>query len=159
MITDIFLLPQSTFRSFSYAWLITGFITRVARRVPLVEQDWLPFLSTWVHPRFLMGSVGNVLKIVICPFSFVLCNGNRNLFFLSKASDDPFDIFKLFLHTYLLYVATFRNILLLRRKLNSQLNNFMTYHGVYNKSRSCYSYYKPRVKSWNCSIVNLLLLL
>ena len=32
-------------------------ITEIAviQRVPLVEQELLPFRSTWVHPRFLVG--------------------------------------------------------------------------------------------------------
>ena len=42
-------------RSFPHSWLITRFVTRLTRWVPLVEQELLPFLSTWVHPRFLVG--------------------------------------------------------------------------------------------------------
>jgi len=30
-------------------------ITILTRRVPLVEQELLPFRSTHVHPRFLVG--------------------------------------------------------------------------------------------------------
>ena len=32
-------------------WFITGFVTRLKRRVSLVEQELLPFRSTRVHPR------------------------------------------------------------------------------------------------------------
>ena len=46
-----------TIRSFPYSWLITGFVTRLTWRVPLVEQELLPFQSTWVHPRFSVGFV------------------------------------------------------------------------------------------------------
>jgi hypothetical protein len=42
-------LVISTCRSFSRSWLIT----RVTRQVSLVERNYLPFLSTWVHSQFL----------------------------------------------------------------------------------------------------------
>jgi hypothetical protein len=50
-------LVVSTSRSFPRSWLITGFVTRLTRRVSLVEQELSPFRSTWVHPRFLVGFV------------------------------------------------------------------------------------------------------
>ena len=80
-------LVVSTSRSFPHLWLITGFVTRLTWRVPLVEQELstlpehlsspntlpehmsspntLPehmsspntIPSTWVHPRFLVGFV------------------------------------------------------------------------------------------------------
>ena len=45
-------LVVSTSRSFPHSRLITGFVTRLTRRVPLVEQELLTLWSTWVHPRF-----------------------------------------------------------------------------------------------------------
>ena len=48
-------LVVNTSRSFPHSWLITGFVTRLTWRMPLVEQELLPFRSTWVHPRFLVG--------------------------------------------------------------------------------------------------------
>ena len=45
----------NTSRSFPRSWLNTGFVTRLTRQVSLVEQEILPFRSTWVHPRFLVG--------------------------------------------------------------------------------------------------------
>jgi hypothetical protein len=50
-------LVESTSRSLPHSWLITGFVTRLARRVSLVEQELLPFRSTWVHLQFLVGFV------------------------------------------------------------------------------------------------------
>ena len=47
----------STSRSFPHSWPITGFVTRLTRRVPLVEQEILSFRSTWGHSRFLLGFV------------------------------------------------------------------------------------------------------
>ena len=40
--------------SFPLCWLITGFVTRLTRRVLLVEQE---LLTLPVHPRFLVGFV------------------------------------------------------------------------------------------------------
>ena len=36
-------LVANTILSFSHSWLITGFVTRLTRRVPLVELELLPF--------------------------------------------------------------------------------------------------------------------
>ena len=65
-------LVVSTSRSFPCAWLITGFVTRLTRRVSLVEQELPPFRSTWFHPRFLVGFYMYVLLIVVCPFILFL---------------------------------------------------------------------------------------
>ena len=54
-------LVVNTSRSFPHSRLITWFVTRSTQRVPLVEQVLLPFRSTWVHPRFLVGFVLLVL--------------------------------------------------------------------------------------------------
>ena len=43
----------STFRSFPHSWFITGFVTRLSLRVPLVRRNYLLFRSTCAHPRFL----------------------------------------------------------------------------------------------------------
>ena len=39
----------NTFQSFPHPIFITGFVTRVIRRVPLVQQNCWSFRSTWVH--------------------------------------------------------------------------------------------------------------
>ena len=46
-----------TSRSFPHSRLITGFVKRITQRVPLVEQELLPFRCTWVHLLFLAGFV------------------------------------------------------------------------------------------------------
>jgi hypothetical protein len=43
------------------AWFITGFVTRVTRRVPPVEQELLTLPE---HPRFFSG-----VRLVRCLFS------------------------------------------------------------------------------------------
>ena len=98
-----------------YSWLITGFVTRLTRRVPLVEQELLTLpehLSS--HPVFSGVRVTRALIFCIC---FVdRCLSFCLLFFWSlcclffclliivlsvllryTASDYPFGIFNLFL--------------------------------------------------------------
>ena len=50
-------LLVSTSRSFPHWRLITGFVTRLIRRVPLVEQELPSSRSTCVHPQLLVGFV------------------------------------------------------------------------------------------------------
>ena len=51
-------LVVSTSWSFPHSWLITGFVTGLTRRMPIVEQELLTLpRSTWVHPRFLASFV------------------------------------------------------------------------------------------------------
>ena len=58
-------LVASTSRSFPHSWLITGFVTRLTRRVPLVEQELL------THPEHL--SSPQVFRVVRVTRSLVLC--------------------------------------------------------------------------------------
>jgi hypothetical protein len=44
-----------TSRYFPHSWLITGFVARLTRRVPLVDQELLPFRNAWFNPRILVG--------------------------------------------------------------------------------------------------------
>jgi hypothetical protein len=53
------------FRSFPHSRLITGFVTRLTRRVPLVEYEQLILRSTWVHLRFVNG-VQATRSLVLC---------------------------------------------------------------------------------------------
>ena len=78
----------TTFQSFPHPILITGIVTRVIRRVPLVQQNCWSLRSTWVHIRFLVGFVllcyCNTLLIVDYPFVLSLglnmsFNINKNL--------------------------------------------------------------------------------
>ena len=57
----------STSRSFLHSWLITGFVSRVTRRVSQLEQKYLPFRSFWVPP----GSCCSIFSFM-CRSLFVL---------------------------------------------------------------------------------------
>ena len=70
----------SIFQFFPHSWCITGCVARVTRMVSLVEQELLTFMSTWVHPRFLVGFqlldrsfLCSVLEMVFVLFSFGQC--------------------------------------------------------------------------------------
>jgi hypothetical protein len=58
-------LVVNTSRFFPHSWLITGFITRLARRVPLVEQELFTLLEHLSSPPVISG--------VRVTRSFVLC--------------------------------------------------------------------------------------
>ena len=58
-------LVVNTSRSFPHSWLITGFVTRLARRVPLFEQE-LPTFPVY-------NGVRVTRSLVVCPFSFNHC--------------------------------------------------------------------------------------
>jgi hypothetical protein len=49
------LLVVITSRSFPRSWFITGFVTRLTRRVPLVEQELLTLSEQMNSPRILSG--------------------------------------------------------------------------------------------------------
>jgi hypothetical protein len=57
-----------TIPPFPHSWFITGFVTRVTRRIPQWSRNCLPVWSTWVHPRF--SGVHDALPLVFC---VVLC--------------------------------------------------------------------------------------
>ena len=97
-------LVVKTLRPFPHSIIITGFVTRVTRRMPLGEQELLPFRITRVHPGFWWGSchsifsfMCSVLQIVVCPFVLF-----RLTIVLSVLRFTDFDylfgIFKLFLY-------------------------------------------------------------
>jgi hypothetical protein len=81
--------------------VVSGFATRLKRRVPLVEQELLPFRSTRAHPRVRV-TPSLVLYVCFvdhclsfCLFSSghcVVCSSSIYRFWLP-----PFGIFKLFL--------------------------------------------------------------
>ena len=52
-----FPLVVNTSRSFPHSWLITGFVTKLTLRVPLVEQELLTLPEHLSSPPFLMGIV------------------------------------------------------------------------------------------------------
>ena len=70
----------NTSRSFPHSRLITGFVTRLIRRVPLVEQELLTLPEHLSSPPFVVGFLllnlyiyMYVLSIVVCTFSFGHC--------------------------------------------------------------------------------------
>ena len=67
-------LVVNTFWSFLHSWPITGFVTRLIRRVPLVEQELLTLPQHRRSPRFLVGFVYSI-------FTF-MCMLFRSLFVL-----------------------------------------------------------------------------
>ena len=95
-------LVINTSRSFPHSWSITGFVTRLTRRVPLVEQE-IPTLPE--HPSsppiFSWVRVSRSLVLwVFCRLLFVLFSfGHCALCFSSTYGFwlPPFGIFKLFL--------------------------------------------------------------
>ena len=94
---EIFIpLVVNTSRFFPHSWLITGFITRLTRRVPLVEQ----VISGVCVTRSLVVYVFcRSLFILLYCFFWELCF----LFFfdIRTDSDYPFDILKLFFQKWL----------------------------------------------------------
>jgi hypothetical protein len=88
-------LVVSIFRSFPHSWLITGFVTRLTRRVSLVEQELLtlPVGFVLLDLYFYMY----VLQIFVCPFVLFLLAIILSVLLRYTDSDYPFGIFKLFL--------------------------------------------------------------
>ena len=102
-------LVISTSLPFPHSWLITRFLTRLTRWVPLVEQELLTLPEHLTSPPVFSGvrvtrsldlSVCFVDRCLsVCTFSF--------LFVLLRFTDSdyPFGILKLFLN-----ISTFKNI-------------------------------------------------
>ena len=98
-------LVANTSRSFPHSRLITGFITRLTRRVPLVEQELLTLPEHLSSPLvFSEVRVTRSLVLYVCfvdrclsictfPLAIVL-----SVLLRYTDSDCPFGIFKLFLH-------------------------------------------------------------
>ena len=63
----------NTSRSFPHSWLITGVVTRLTRRVPLVEQELLTLPEQLSSPPGFIGvRVTRSLVLCVC-FVFVVC--------------------------------------------------------------------------------------
>ena len=58
-------LVVSTSRFFPHSWLFTGFVTRLTRLVPLVEQE-LPTLSEHLSSPPIFGEVRVTRSLVLC---------------------------------------------------------------------------------------------
>ena len=93
-------------RSFPHAWLIPGFVTRLTRRVSLVEQELhtLPSGAPAFSPGIYWGPVGlifgflcSVLQIIVCSFVFLfLLVIVLRVLLRFTASHYPFGIYKHF---------------------------------------------------------------
>jgi hypothetical protein len=60
-------LVVNTSRSFPHSWLITGFVTRLTRRVPLVEQELLTLPDHLSSPPVFSGvCVTRSLVLYVC---------------------------------------------------------------------------------------------
>ena len=97
-------LVVNTSRSFLHSRLITGLVTRLTRRVPLVEQELLTHPEHLSSPSVFSGiRVTRSLVLYICfvdrCLSFVLLLLAIALSVLLRYTDSdcPFGIFKLFL--------------------------------------------------------------
>jgi hypothetical protein len=95
-------LVVNTSRSFPHLWYITGFVTRLARRVPLVEQELLTSSEHLRSPPVFGGvRVTRSLVLYVCFVDSCLsfCTFFWSLYCLSFDNGfwlPPFGIFKLF---------------------------------------------------------------
>jgi hypothetical protein len=96
-----------TYQSFPHSWVIIGFVTRLTRRVPLVEQE-VPTLLEHLNSLPVFSGVRVTRSLVLCvcfvdrylsyfPVSFCHCVVCSSIYVLWLP---PFDIFKLFLNIY-----------------------------------------------------------
>ena len=84
--------------------IICRILTRLTRRVSIVELELLTLPENRVHPRLLVGFVlldlyfyMHVLQIVVCPFVLFLLASVLSVLLRYTDSDYPYGIFKLFL--------------------------------------------------------------
>ena len=66
------LLVVNTSRSFPHSWIITGFVSRLTRRVSLVEQELLTFPEHLSSPSVL-SDVCVTRSLVLCVFFVDRC--------------------------------------------------------------------------------------
>ena len=84
-------LVVNTSRSFPYSWCITGFVTRLTRRVLLMEQE------LFTLPEHLsLPQVFSVFMCMFCRSLFVFLAIVLSVLLRYTDSDNPFGIFKLF---------------------------------------------------------------
>ena len=111
-----------TLLSFPHSWLITGFLTRITRRVPLVEQELFTLLVHLRLPPFFSGNrITRSLVLCVCFvdrclslctfFSWPLCCLSFDLRILitplvSSDSSYPYWFLGVFFELYLLFFKT-----------------------------------------------------
>ena len=79
---------MNTFQSFPHSWLITGFVTRVTRQVPLVEQE-LPTLPEHLSSPLGFSGVRVARSFVFC---IIFCRSFFVLFFWPLSCLSFFDL-------------------------------------------------------------------
>ena len=89
-------LVVNTSRSFPHSRIITGFVTILTRRVPLVEQELLTLPEHLSSPPVFSGV--RITRSLVCPFVLFLLAIVLSVLLRYTVSDCPFGIFKLFLH-------------------------------------------------------------
>ena len=101
-----------TSRSFPHSWLITGFVTRLTRRVPLVEHKLLTLQENLNSLQGFSGiCVARSLVLCVCfvdrclLFVFVLSVIVLSVLLWFTESDYPFGIFKLFVHNHIISLS------------------------------------------------------
>jgi hypothetical protein len=102
MTTDMFHLSWTLPGPFLIHNLLSGFVTRLTRRLSLVEQELLTFPEHPSSPQVFSCSCFSifyvyVLQIVVCPFVLFLLAIVSSVLLRFMDSDYPFGIFKLFL--------------------------------------------------------------
>ena len=65
MLMNVFMLYSHKRTFFPHSWLITGFVTRLTRRVSPVDQELLTLRRIWVHSRFLFSGVRVTWSLVL----------------------------------------------------------------------------------------------
>ena len=65
MLMNVFMLYSHKRTFFPHSWLITGFVTRLTRRVSPVDQELLTLRRIWVHSRFLFSGVRVTRSLVL----------------------------------------------------------------------------------------------
>ena len=81
MVSPSYTICQTLYGFFPHSWLITGFLTRLTRRVSLVEQE-LPTLPQHLSSPTVFSGVPVTRHLVLCG---MVC---RSLFVLSTFSFD-----------------------------------------------------------------------
>jgi hypothetical protein len=97
-----------TIRSFLHSWLITGFVTRVIRRMPHVEQDLLTIPEN-LSSHAIISEVRIARSLVFC---MMFCRSLFVLFYVGRCISCPSSAYGFWLLFVCLMVfnVTFNNI-------------------------------------------------
>ena len=108
---------------FPRSWLITGFVTRLTRRVSLVEHELITLPEHMSSPPIFSGVrvTWSLLLYIcfgdrVCSFVLFLLAIVLSVLLRSTDSDYPFGIFKLFLYTLIIKLCP--NVIVILSTLN-----------------------------------------